>query len=781
MLSRLLPILLIAVGSMWTSAAAAGPRVIHREDFADLGVWEKRCSPNASLEFSNRAEDGSKGLVMDFSFKEDKGWAVCRRELPLTLPQDFLVKVRLKGRGGPAHLTVTLADDKRVAFRAWHVGLVLDGDWHDLLIYGDQFKAGWSPKRIANARSLALDIHPLVAGPGRVQVESITIYEPEPAGKLRLARIFTDHMVLQEGVKLPVWGFAETGTEVQIEFAGKRAMTQAKDGAWQVEFPAMGYGGPHALKVTAGGEEVIASDIMVGEVWLVSGQSNMQWPLAMAKDAARLIREASQFPDVRLMKLRLMTAKTPLADLVHCDEHTWRQATPVEAAGSSAVGYLFARELSRLHPGVSIGLIQGAKGGSKIQPWLIPGRAEKTIPRLAAERQLGNRYTAMIHPLNRLPLAGIIWYQGESNEGDSGFYGDMLKELIGGWREARGENTPFITVQLPNFKERLTEPEYSEWAMLREAQTRSLALPKTALVSLIDAGEAASIHPVDKLLPARRLAQTAQKLVYAQDVVCSGPEFGGMTRRRNQLLLSFRNVAGGLILKDGAQAFAIAGEDRVFRWAQARQQGDQVIVWHDGIPQPVALRYAWADNPPSVLYNKAGYPAPPFRTDAWDPREVVAGVETVLSSFSQPYTWRRKTSRGTTVKVSTVRKDAYRHKALQFAYELAAAGSFTLGASVEALELPLDAVLALRTKGAGDLVLSVVLRYKDGTAAHSKPLQVAPSADWQTVHAALGDFAPVRDAAGQLTRVELHVSSQEKRSGSIALDHLTVTRQTVAE
>ncbi|MBT7165765.1 MAG: hypothetical protein HN904_23500, partial [Victivallales bacterium] len=679
MASRILLVLLVAVGSMWPWPAAAGPRVIHREAFSDLGVWEKRSSPNASLTFSDRAEDGSKGLVMDFSFKEDKGWAVCRRELQLTLPQNFLVKVRFRGKGGPAHLTVTLADDKRVAFRAWRVGLVRDGDWHDLLLYGDQFKAGWSPKRIVKARSLALDIHPMVAGSGRVQVESITIYEPEPAGKLRLARILTDHMVLQKGANVPVWGFAETGTEVQVEFAGKKAKTQAVDGAWQVEFPAMGYGGPHILEVTAGGEEVIASDIMVGEVWLVSGQSNMQWPLAMAKDAVRLIGEALQFPDVRLMKLRLMTAKKPLADLAHCAEHTWRQATPVEAAGSSAVGYLFARELSRLHPGVTIGFIQGAKGGSKIQPWLIPGRAENRIPRLAAERQLGNRYDAMIHPLNRLPLAGIVWYQGESNEGDSGFYGDMLQELIGGWREARGEDTPFITVQLPNFKERLAGPEYSEWAMLREAQTRSLALPKTALVSLIDAGEAHSIHPVDKLLPARRLAQTAQRLVYAQDVVCSGPTFGGMTRQGNQLLLSFRNVAGGLVLKDGTQAFAIAGRDRVFRWARARQQGDQVIVWHDEILQPVALRYAWADNPPSVLYNKAGHPAPPFRTDGWDPRVLVAGVETVLSSFSQPYSWRRQTSRGSTVKVSTLRKGAYRHKALQFGYELAAAGSLTIG------------------------------------------------------------------------------------------------------
>ena len=229
-------------------------------------------------------------------------------------------------------------------------------------------------------------------------------------------------------------------------------------------------------------------------------------------------------------------------------------------------------------------------------------------------------YNAMIAPLIPFAIKGAIWYQGESNAGRAYQYRNLFKTMIGDWRDHwdRGD-FPFLFVQLANYKQRATEPGESDWAELREAQTMALDLPKTAMAVIIDIGEADDIHPKNKQDVGARLGLGALKVAYGRPAPHSGPLYHSMTVDGARIRVRMKNIAGGLVARDGAslRGFAIAGEDRKFVWAQAEIQDDVIEVRSDQVPEPVAVRYAWADNPDCNLYNEAGLPASPFRTDGW--------------------------------------------------------------------------------------------------------------------------------------------------------------------
>ena len=228
----------------------------------------------------------------------------------------------------------------------------------------------------------------------------------------------------------------------------------------------------------------------------------------------------------------------------------------------------------------------------------------------------------MIAPLLNYQIKGVIWYQGESNAGRPGDYQKLFTTMINDWREKWNEgNFPFLYVQLPNYGEAKSEPSESGWALLQEAQLKTLSVPNTAMAVTIDIGEWNDIHPLDKKDVGKRLFLGAEKVAYGDNnVIYSGPIYKSMKVDGNKIILSFEDVDGGLVAKGGSELkqFAIADTDKHFVWAKAKIEGDKVIVWNDNIPNPVAVRYAWADNPAGAnLYNKDGLPASPFRTDKW--------------------------------------------------------------------------------------------------------------------------------------------------------------------
>mgnify|MGYP001211807054 FL=1 len=231
-------------------------------------------------------------------------------------------------------------------------------------------------------------------------------------------------------------------------------------------------------------------------------------------------------------------------------------------------------------------------------------------------------YNGMLAPLHSYAVKGIAWYQGEANTDRPGRYFGLFRKMVGSWREAWGyDRLPFLYVQLHNWQRPVSEPGDSQWARLREQQLKALSLPDTGMASAVDAGEWNDIHPLDKITVARRLALAAYKAAYGENVIASGPIYKDMVKERNRIIIRFMEPTGGLVSVDGKplRHFAVAGPDRRFAWANAKIEGDTVIVWNDEIEDPAAVRYAWADNPEGAnLYNRAGLPASPFRTDDWD-------------------------------------------------------------------------------------------------------------------------------------------------------------------
>jgi sialate O-acetylesterase len=631
---------------------------------------------------------------------------------------------------------------------------------------------------------------------------------------VKLPGLICDHMVIQQGMPVRIWGRADPGEEIEVALNNRSGSAQAAtDGTWEVRLEAMSAGGPFTMTV-AGKNTLRVEDVLVGEVWLCSGQSNMEWPLKHARDGKREVAAANA-RRIRLFRVPHVNVDRPRVEV----NGAWKPCTPETAQSFSAVGYFFGRHLAR-ELNVPIGLIQSAVGGTCAESWTRrktvlamkdlaivqmakrcrrdPAGAKAEYEqkyaewnRLARVRDTGNRgygsgfargdlddsdwrtmdlprpweevegmyidgavwfrravdipaewagkdlalqlgpiddvdvtyfnniqvgatgqdvrqywlhprsytvpaqlvrtgrniiavrvfdfwlsggfmgepgemtlgpggrvkpmalagdwkckvergvgprtlppdpippvspdsvffgglFNGMIHPLTRLPVRGVIWYQGESNASRPGDYQELLNGMIRDWRRHWGrEDMPFLIVQLPNFHARNATPEESSWAEIREVQRLTAeTIPHIGLAVTIDLGEAGDIHPKNKQDVGKRLALVARGMVYGQSIIWSGPAFDSMTIEDDRIRLRFRKTASGLNTPEGKAlaGFAVAGADGRFVWADARIEGDTVVVRSDRVSHPVDVRYGWAFNPRCTLYNSAGLPASPFRT-----------------------------------------------------------------------------------------------------------------------------------------------------------------------
>ena len=477
-----------------------------------------------------------------------------------------------------------------------------------------------------------------------------------------LPAIFSDNMVLQRQTAISVWGNANANEEITIELDTQRVtITADAGGTWQIHLNPLEAGGPYQLTVR--GENVVTfNNVMVGEVWVCSGQSNMAWLVRRSQNPEEEIK-AADYPNIRLFTVKRNAAQRPAQDV----EGAWSVCDTSSVGNFSAVAYYFGR---RLHKTLNmpIGLINTSWGGTPAEAWtslpalrVIPEYAplgkrwaeyiaaypeaqEEYQAKLAvwqanadSLRALGQRrprrpwrnpnsphrpsmlYNGMIAPIVSYGIRGAIWYQGESNAGRAYQYRALFPAMIQNWRSSWGQGAfPFFFVQLANFRQVKENPEDSAWAELREAQLMALSLPNTGMAVAIDIGEADDIHPKNKQDVGLRLALGAEATVYGMDQPHSGPIYRSMAVEGDKIRLRFDHANGGLKAKgDMLKGFAIAGQDSKFVWAEAKIDGNDVLVWSKDVQQPVAVRYAWADNPVCNLYNGADLPASPFRTDDW--------------------------------------------------------------------------------------------------------------------------------------------------------------------
>jgi sialate O-acetylesterase len=465
---------------------------------------------------------------------------------------------------------------------------------------------------------------------------------PALAAKPFLHPMFQDNMVLQRDMPAPVWGWAEAGTQVKVMIDGKTfTATADSDGKWMAKVGPLTAGGPLEMTVS-GPQEVKLANVMVGDVWICSGQSNMSFGIGNGNNAKEEIAGADH-PNLRLFTVPMDVAYEPQSGfLKKGEEAKWLVCTPKNITvgdwgGFSAAAYFFGRDLEqKLH--VPIGLIHTSLGGTIAEAWVSRQSLEQMpdfkqalhdLPHeMPADKKKGwnpNQvtvlYNGMIDPIEPLAIKGAIWYQGESNAGRARQYRTLLPTLIRDWRgHFSGGDFPFFIVQLASFQPEVDKPTESQWAELREAQDLTAkTVGHSAIAVATDIGDAKDIHPKNKQDVGHRLALDALALAYGQDVEYAGPTYTKLDVDGDKAVLHFGHLGGGLEAKGGEplKGFAIAGDDHKFVNADARIEGDTIVVSSPEVQHPAAVRYAWANNAMSDnLFNKAGLPAPPFRTDS---------------------------------------------------------------------------------------------------------------------------------------------------------------------
>ena len=494
------------------------------------------------------------------------------------------------------------------------------------------------------------------------------------AAELRLPAVFSDHMVLQRDKAVAVWGWADAAEEVTIEFAGQKKAAKADaSGQWSLRLDPL-TASAESRRLTATGKDgrkAEVSDVLVGDVWLGSGQSNMAMTVNRAKDFEQE-KTAATFPLIRHFKEESAGAATAQTQ----SKGKWLACTPDNVGAFSATLYFFGREIHR-EVGVPIGLINSSVGGTPIESWIAP-EVQETKPELSAalkaqsaalpkidpekakadyavelkkfkaakakavaegtkaprpprnaaevsERKgsYGQLFNGKVAPLVPYTLKGMLWYQGEANSSDTRapLYVHQLSALVTDWRARWGEELPFAWVQLPNF----SRPGEG-WPLMRESMLKTLSLPKTGMAVTIDIGEAKDIHPKNKQEVGRRLSLWALGNVYGRKVAAaSGPLPAGHEIKGAEVVVTLTH-AEGLKTRDGApvKGFQLAGTDKQWKPAAARIDGAKLVVTSAEVVAPVALRYAWLDFPETNLVNSADLPASPFRTDDWAPAPVPA-------------------------------------------------------------------------------------------------------------------------------------------------------------
>ncbi len=489
---------------------------------------------------------------------------------------------------------------------------------------------------------------------------------------VKLPSVFGSHMVLQRGQPVPVWGWADAGEEVTVTFRDQTVTAKAGDnGQWSTKLAALAVGEPGALTVK-GTNTITLEDVLVGEVWVCSGQSNMQWAVQQSLDSD-LEAAATGQPGIRLFQVPMVTALEPQDDV----KAEWKACTPENIPNFSAVAYFFGRQLYETLD-VPVGIIQTAWGGTPAEAWtrndhlasdadLQPildtwddriktydpvavkadfevvldkwkaavekAKAEGTPPpnrpRDPQDPKTNSHnpcvlFNAMIAPLTPYAIKGAIWYQGETNAGRAYQYRKLMPAMIKSWREDWGQGDfPFYQVQLANFREVKAEPGDSDWAELREAQVlASTAIPHVGAVCITDIGAAKDIHPKDKQNVGKRLARLALADDYGyKQIIRSGPVYKSSEIQAGKCVVHFET--GGKKLtsyyNEPLTGFAIAGADKKWVWGHAKIiDEDSIEITHPDISEPAAVRYNWADNPKGNLYGESYLPAYPFRTDDWD-------------------------------------------------------------------------------------------------------------------------------------------------------------------
>lgn len=449
---------------------------------------------------------------------------------------------------------------------------------------------------------------------------------------VRLPALVGNNMVLQRNKPLNIWGWADKGEKVTVAFRkGTYTAITAANGKWKVQLPAQIAGGPFTMTIS-GHNTIKLDNILIGDVWVASGQSNMEMPLKGWGKVLNFEREiaAANYPEIRLFQVKHTTSTAPQDDVTPW-EGGWQVCSPQSVPEFSSVGYFFAREIWA-HEHIPVGVIHSSWGGTVAEAWTsgeslkkMPAFADtvKAFEQLATPQSPSNPnkttllYNAMIHPLLPYSIRGAIWYQGEANAGRAYQYRELFPLMIKDWRKQwKNGDFPFYFVQLANFKEKKEQPAESDWAELREAQLMTLSLPNTGMASAIDIGDAKDIHPKNKQEVARRLSLIARAKVYGEKIPFSGPIYQSRQITGNKVVLTFKYADNGLVAKNGTlKGFEIAGADKKFHWAEASISGNKVTVWSRDVTNPVAVRYSWSDNPDGNLYNGAGLPATPFRTD----------------------------------------------------------------------------------------------------------------------------------------------------------------------
>lgn len=455
---------------------------------------------------------------------------------------------------------------------------------------------------------------------------------------VRLPKLFGDHMVLQRNKPIKVWGWASPGEEVSVSLNGQHINTVANsDGEWELELKKEKAGGPYELQVK-GMNEVMFEDVLIGEVWVCSGQSNMEWALQKTDNAETAIRDANN-DQIRHIKIQRDVSDTPQDDLMTAAE--WKVSTSENAPSFTAVGYYYAKKLNE-ELGVPIGLINSSWGGTVAETWISREAFEgsdtfrdriaevpKSLPDTLLKQKKPNSApsllsNAMIEPLIPYTIQGVIWYQGENNAHSqiSYEYRKTFPLLIEDWRDRWGQGDfPFYFVQLTSYNAfGGTSEKGSSWAELREAQMMTLSVPNTGMAVITDIGNSKDIHPRNKLDVGNRLAAIALNQSYNKKNPYSGPMYKKMKEKDGKIRIYFDHVEGGLQSKDGEPlaGFEIAGEDQVFKKAEAKIVGNYVEVSSPEVVDPKAVRYGWYDDNIDInLFNTAGLPASPFRTDRW--------------------------------------------------------------------------------------------------------------------------------------------------------------------
>lgn len=491
--------------------------------------------------------------------------------------------------------------------------------------------------------------------------------------EVKLPAIIGDNMVLQQKLANPIWGWDAPGTEVSVAFAGQTKTAKAgADGKWTVKLDPVPANAKPAAMTIKGTSTRELKNILVGEVWICSGQSNMQWNVLSAWDADLEIATA-KFPNIRLISVPQVGTQEPQKDF----KGAWAECSPQTVGGFSAVGYFYGRVLHQML-NVPVGLINNAWGGSAAEAWVRRDVLEKD-PRfkslmqswvereklLAAEKaqkdyevalaawkkqadeaqkagrpfairaprspremlsgnnRPGNIYNGVLLPTIGYGIKGAIWYQGESNASRAYEYGYLFPLMISHWRsEWKQGDFPFYWVQLADFKAEQPQPGDSDWAELRESQTKTQnAIKNGGQAVIIDLGESNDIHPKNKRDVAERLARWALVKDYGFQLPYRSPEFKEAQFANGKAIVTLDTFGSSLRTVDVTEVkgFAICGEDKKWVWATAKILGnDKVEVSAPGVAKPVAVRYAWSDNPVCNLYSKDGLPVTPFRSDSFD-------------------------------------------------------------------------------------------------------------------------------------------------------------------